>query len=103
MRRTVEDAHPEIAEARRLRGAPDVVDVDVELDDAVGLRLELRPGRLRVPRAGLREAGDAAVNQDARKLLDDVARVGRVMERVETDDAIHARVREIDAAPIELQ
>src|SRR5436190_4849680 len=100
MRRTVEDAHPEIAEAGRLRGAPDVVDVDVELDDAVGLRLEPRSRRLRVPRTGLREAGDAAVNQDPRELLDDVARIGRVMEGVETDDAVHARVREIDAAPV---
>src|SRR5437867_8597 len=33
VRRTVEDAHPELTEAARLRRAPDVVDVDVALHD----------------------------------------------------------------------
>src|SRR4051812_28033598 len=51
-------------------------------------------------RSRLGEASDAAGFQDAREVREDLLRIGRVMERVEADDAIDAGVGQIDAPAV---
>src|SRR5215213_197897 len=52
-------------------------------------------------RPRLRECGDAARLQHAAEFAQHVVGVRRVMERIEAEDALDARIRQVDAAPVE--
>ncbi len=88
-------------EADFLRALPDRVDVDVVLHDAVVPHLELRLLGLRVFRSRLGERRDPAGTEDARELGEHRAGIRRVMEGVEAEDPIDARVGKVDPPAVE--
>src|SRR5262245_48604209 len=79
------------------------MDVDVVLNHPVRSHLVLRHRRLGMTGSRLAKRRDATGPEDSDHLAQHGVRIWHVMERVEADNSIDARVRQVDASAIELE